>query len=279
MGSGTGWKDFVPSWARHLVGKIRERIATELIKREWYPMREPLTSVSFHSNLGYDDQDDINATLPIINGYTAGSYQRIAVLWQQVRYLDRYKIPGALVECGVWRGGAAATMAIAHLRSSPHPTRRIHLFDSFQGLPEPSAIDGAAASALAGGRTSGAMRTIDQYVAAPEVSRKLIVEQAGYPAELLEYHVGWFEQTGPAAAKTIGPIALLRLDGDWYESTKICLDNLYSLVAPNGVVVIDDYGHFLGCHRAVDEFIEKLPYPIMLHHIDYTGRYWIKPAA
>jgi len=80
----------------------------------------------------------------------------------------------------------------------------------------------------------------------------------------------------PIESKRMGPIALLRLDGDWYESTKICLDGLYNHVVPGGVVVIDDYGHWEGCRRAVDEFIAGSKHPIFLNHIDYTGRYWIK---
>ena len=248
-----------------------------LMRGGWYPSRTPLNSALSKSHLGYDEESDVNAIVPLVCDYTSASYARIATLWQQVRYLDRYAIAGALVECGVWKGGTVATMALAHLKSFSKPTRRIHLFDSFEGLPEPRAMDGDEALLLSGGKKSGAMRSINQYAASAEISRNLLVKELGYPENLLSYHPGWFEKTVPNSGARIGPIALLRLDGDWYESTKICLENLYDAVVPNGVVVVDDYGHFTGCRQAVDEFIAGLTHPIMLNYIDYSARYWIKP--
>ena len=90
-------------------------------------------------------------------------------------------------------------------------------------------------------------------------------------------HQGWFQDTVPRDAAAVGPIALLRLDGDWYDSTKVCLEGLYPSVVKYGSIVVDDYGHFEGCRKAVDEFVADLGYPVMLHHVDYSGRYWIKP--
>jgi O-methyltransferase len=81
----------------------------------------------------------------------------------------------------------------------------------------------------------------------------------------------------PRAASSIDEIALLRLDSDWYESTRECLEYLYPKVAKNGVIVIDDYGSWKGCRRAGDEFLSSLGEPIMLHYIDSSGRYWLKP--
>ncbi|MGO9602013.1 MAG: TylF/MycF/NovP-related O-methyltransferase [Candidatus Binataceae bacterium] len=238
-----------------------------------------LSPAFFDAHLGFDGETEINAILPLVSNFTLLSYQRIATLWQQVRYLDRRGIPGALVECGVWKGGAAATMALAHLKSSPTPSRHLHLFDSFAGLPEPRAIDGPNAVAVANGNVAGGMRPINKLVAAINVSRELIAGTIGYPQRLMAYHVGWFADTVGEAAPSIGPIALLHLDGDWYDSTKVCLDALYPLVSSGGIVVIDDYGHFEGCRRAVDEFISRLPHAVLLNHIDYSGRYWIKPDS
>jgi O-methyltransferase len=76
----------------------------------------------------------------------------------------------------------------------------------------------------------------------------------GIPQERSVFHVGWFQDTVPAAAREIPKIAILRIDGDWYDSTKVCLEHLYDLVSPNGYVIIDDYNTFSGCHDAVDEF-------------------------
>jgi hypothetical protein len=81
-----------------------------------------------------------------------------------------------------------------------------------------------------------------------------------------------------ADSPALSEIALLRVDGDWCASTKICLDHLYPKVVKYGVVVIDDYGHFEGSRRVVDEFLASLDHPVMLHHIDYTARCWVKPV-
>jgi len=85
----------------------------------------------------------------------------------------------------------------------------------------------------------------------------------------------WFEQTLAADKSTVGTIALLRFDGDLYESARVCLEQLYGQVVPGGIVVIDDYFQYQGCRRAVDEFMRQLP-PTMLHPVDSNAIYWIK---
>ncbi len=104
-----------------------------------------------------------------------------------------------------------------------------------------------------------------------------MLEKICYPQSLVCHHVGWFQETIPRDASSIGEIALLRLAGAWYESTRLLLQHLYSKVVSKAVVAIADYGAFDGSRRAVDEFISTQPTPIMLHHIDSAGRYWIKP--
>jgi O-methyltransferase len=209
-----------------------------------------------------------------VAGHTLVSWERLWSLWWQVAYLDRAAIPGALVECGVAMGGAAGMMALAHMASVNPPTRALHLFDSFRGIHEPLEIDGARAAADAGGRVGGALTPV-QKGTSPMVSRELLVKTCGYRESLLCYHVGWFQETLPKESASVGPIALLRLDCDWYESTRLCLEWLYNQVSPGGLVVVDDYGHYEGCRKAVDEFMAKLPHTL-LHQIDYTGVYWVK---
>jgi O-methyltransferase len=206
------------------------------------------------------------------------SFERAATLWQQMRYLDRHQIEGAMVECGVWKGGAVGLSALAHLASAAPPRRHLHLFDSFNGLPEPDEeLDGHKAVQLSNGRASGRLQSTNVLVAGIEDSKTLLESIIGYPKELIHYHRGWFQDTIPRDANTIGAIALLRMDGDWYESTAICIKYLYPKVAKNGIVVIDDYGHFEGCRRAIDEFLAKEACPIFLNHVDYACRYFIKP--
>lgn len=88
--------------------------------------------------LGYDDEKPAREAIQIVENYTMISVQRLITLWQQVKHVDRHQIPGCFVECGTWRGGACGMMALAHLKFTPHPNRHLHLFDSFEGLPEPS---------------------------------------------------------------------------------------------------------------------------------------------
>jgi O-methyltransferase len=230
-----------------------------------------------YPTLHYDEEDLAREALETVDAFTMTSYPRMVTLWQQVRYLDRVGIPGSLVECGTWRGGACGMMALAH-QTRGTPTRAIHLFDSFVGLPEPLAEkDGSAATQYAGGKATGALNSIRRCVASLEDNERLLGEIIGYPRELTVYHVGWFEETVPAAVHEVDPIALLRIDGDWYESTRVCLRHLYPVVSPGGIVVIDDYGRWMGCRRAVDEFLAELERTPFLNHIDGTGRYLIVP--
>jgi hypothetical protein len=263
-----------------MLDRVRTAAGERLGGRGWRPARAtPLRDGFLRAEFGIDEEVEIKAAVRRVRGNTMTSFERLATLWQQVRYLDRYAIGGALVECGTWRGGSVGMMALAHLASEPTPSRQIHLFDSFEGLPEPTAKDGTKAARYAGGRVTGALDTIDACVAPLVDNRALLEGSIGYPTELLTYHQGWFQETVPAAAPSLGPIALLRLDGDWYESTVVCLEHLYPFVPPGGVVVIDDYGHWEGARRAVDEFVAGLHEPVLLGHIDHTGRYWVRQVS
>ena len=272
------WRSSIPAWAKGPLRRVRESLLFRpMVTLGWRPARSiPVAPVYLRGDYGFEDEERIKAAVAIVHEYTHVSFEALATLWQQVRFVDKYRIPGALVECGVWRGGAVGLMALAHMSSAP-PARHLHLFDSFQGLPEPRAeFDGAIGRRLAGESVNGVLQPIDQVAAPLADSEQLLSDRIRYPERLTHYHVGWFQDTLPRDKDSIGEIALLRIDGDWYESTKVCLEHLYSKVVSNGVVIIDDYGHFEGCRRAVDEFIASQPVPIMLHHIDYTARYWIK---
>jgi len=180
------------------------------------------------------------------------------------------EIDGAFVECGVARGGCSAVMAL--IAKDEGKKRVTWMFDSFQGLPSQTDKDGIQkpirhknrrANDLAEGYCLG---TYD------EVVYWMVVE-------LQLCHVifikGWFNDTLPKRKDVVGPIAVLRLDGDWYESTKCCLENLYGNVVKGGYVIIDDY-QLVGCKQAVDEFLAKQnPVPEMEY--DANGRaYWRK---
>jgi O-methyltransferase len=263
-----------------MVARVADRVARPLAARLGlrHARATPLDHLESVPLFGYDEEAEARADALTVRSHTMGSYERLVSLWQQVRYADRRDVPGALVECGVWKGGCVGMMALAHLRSQPTVPRRLHLFDSFEGLPEPDrAVDGALATDYSHHHDSGALKPIDQCVGPLDENRHLLEDIVGYPTDRISYHVGWFEETVARDAPAIGPIAVLRLDGDWYSSTRVCLENLYPLVSSGGVVVIDDYGQWEGCRKAVDEYLAKIGESPLLGHIDYTARYFVKP--
>jgi len=263
--------------------KIRKRIRKAL---EAWGLKKP-KQTDEGAPLGYDFEEDARALIPIVRKYTMTNLPRLITLYQQVRYCEEACIPGALVECGVWKGGAVGLMALANLKLST-ARRDLHLFDAFTEICEPDeAVDGARAVQEArawsrNGGTQGRLRPLTGVYDAfggpgtLEENRNLLENIISYNPDRIQYHEGWFQETLPAKASTIGPIALLRLDGDLYASTKVCLEHLYDQVVPGGVVIIDDYGAYEGCRKAVDEFIATRGLKIFLSHVDTDCRYWIK---
>lgn len=165
-------------------------------------------------------------------------------------------VPGSFVECGVWKGGAAVLGALRFRdRGSLRP---VWMFDSFEGLPPPTPVDGPAAAAWARDVEGPSYH---DNCSADEAQVRRTVARYGLDAHVVK---GWFDQTLPAERERIGSIALLRIDGDWYDSVRCCLDALYDNVSPGGWVVFDDYFDWDGCAIAVHEFLaeRKLPHRI-----------------
>ncbi len=163
----------------------------------------------------------------------------------------REDIEGAIVECGVFAGTQVAAMAYGSSRyEHGRPTRPVHLFDSFQGIPEAGPNDDDSITSLIG---AGEGRLVTTGVSACSVAQvKQHMKEWGIDESRLFYHEGWFEETGPVSG--IDKIAVLRLDGDLYSSTKVCLEHLYPKVVDGGFVIIDDYA-LNGCKKAVHEYL------------------------
>jgi len=202
------------------------------------------------------------------------STARCRSLWDVCQKIIKQKIPGAFVECGVWRGGSALIMGLVARRHDP--VRPLHLFDSFEGLPEPGAEDGARALEYSEGNAGGKLVSIAKCDATLEYVRTVLLEKARLSAADIFFHKGWFQDTLPAEAKKIGRIAVLRLDGDWYESTKICLEHLYPLLSKNGVIILDDYFCWEGCRKAVDEYRHQHAISDPIVRVDRECVLWIK---
>jgi hypothetical protein len=170
------------------------------------------------------------------------------------------RVPGDLVECGVAQGGSALLIGILNERFG-NPPRRLWLFDSYEGLPEPTLED------YRGGKTGTHVRPLPKgsCLGTIEDVRRLLFQQHGLSDRYVQLVKGWFQDTLPVTHDRIESIALLRLDGDWYESTKVCLENLYDKVSAGGFVILDDYFSCYGCKRATDEFLasRKQEFPIV----------------
>jgi hypothetical protein len=206
---------------------------------------------------------------------TMTSIERLYALYKAVEHVIRHDIPGDFVECGVWRGGSVMMMALA--LQGFGATRRIHCFDTFEGMPPPTSADVRhetgedAAEILArvpkeDGDHMWAMAALDLV--------RQNVGSTGYPTDLVWYHKGLVEETVPAYAPET--ISLLRLDTDWYESTKHELMHLYPRLASGGVLIIDDYGFWRGARRATDEYLAECQANLFLSRIDDTGRIGVR---
>ncbi len=208
-----------------------------------------------------------------VGPYTLTSPERIMALRAAVEHVCRARVPGALVECGVWRGGSAMVMALTLLRLGV-TDRDLFLYDTYTHMPEPEADD----VDLFG---TSAADFYDEAVAA-EAFRYLSIEEVraaiastGYPMARVHLVAGMVEDTIPAQAPEA--IALLRLDTDWYRSTAHEMHHLWPRLSRGGILIVDDYGHFMGAKKAVDEHFAGLDDPPMLHRIDFTGRLVVKP--
>lgn len=210
-----------------------------------------------------------------VKNYTATSPERVHALIEAVTYIEKRKIDGALVECGVWKGGSAMAMLLA-LQHMGSTERDIYLYDTFSGMSPPSAVD-IAFNGQAALHTFSATKNADDtstwYCAPLEEARRNILS-TGYPREKIHFIKGKVEDTLPETIPS--SVALLRLDTDWYESTKHELVYLFPRVSPHGVLIIDDYGHWQGAKTAVDEYLAEQHLQLFLHRIDYTGRLVIK---
>jgi hypothetical protein len=167
-------------------------------------------------------------------------------------------------------------MALA-LRAFGAPQRVLHCFDTFEGMPPPGAsdirhADGAPATAI----LAAAPKNEDSlyWAASPLETVRGNLAATGYPLEHIRFIKGKVEDTLPAHLPE--RIALLRLDTDWYASTRHELIHLYPRLAEGGVIIIDDYGFWRGARRAVDEYLAESGARLLLNRIDETGRIGVK---
>ncbi|GAC1654525.1 MAG: hypothetical protein NVS4B3_18620 [Gemmatimonadaceae bacterium] len=212
--------------------------------------------------------------------YTMTGIPRLQALIEGVRYCVRREVPGSFVECGVWRGGSILAI-ILMLQNLEVADRDVYLYDTFEGMTEPtesdvSRFDGSALKVWRQAERRR-VRPFEFFFNAERFNEGAVREMilsTGYPSERIHFVKGRVEDTLPDRAPE--RLALLRLDTDWYESTRHELHHLYPRLADGGVMIIDDYGHWAGARRAVDEYFENEAPPPLLHWIDYTARIAVK---
>ncbi|WP_381798027.1 TylF/MycF/NovP-related O-methyltransferase [Streptomyces niveus] len=220
-----------------------------------------------------DYDDEAKEIIRAVKPFTMTSPERLNAFILATRHVVRHNIPGDIVECGVWRGGSMQACAKT-LLALGETDRGLHLFDTFEGMPPPTAEDlrrdGKSAEDLLAAQ--GKDRPIWAVASLEDV-------QAGfgnvpYPGERVHYVQGLVEDTVPQQAPE--QISILRLDTDWYASTKHELEFLYPRLVSGGVLLIDDYGYWQGSRQAVDEFLEKTGERLLMLRMD-EGRIAVKP--
>ena len=221
----------------------------------------------------FDDEDVqiINSVKP----YTMTNAERIFSLIQSVRYVVKNNIPGDIVECGVWRGGSMMATAKTLLQLN-NKEKQLYLFDTFEGMTKPEKIDVSQSNLIASEEFNNTKVDSDSstWCRASLEDVKSNLFSIGYDKEKIHFIKGKVENTLPS--DEIKTISILRLDTDWYKSTKHELIHLFPKISKGGVLIIDDYGFWQGAKKAVDEYISENNIQILLNRIDNTGRIAVK---
>ena len=203
--------------------------------------------------------------------YTLTSMERCYSLYKAIQYITKGDILGDIVECGVWRGGSAMLAALTLIKSQ-QTHRKIYLYDTYEGMPEPTDKD----IDIHGVPYRLLWKKEKEFLSVSLDEVKKNIFSTGYPKENIIFVKGMVQDTIPNTVPK--QIALLRLDTDLYESTYHELFHLYPKTTSQGVIIIDDYGHFQGSQEATEKYLSQNPQKVLLHRIDYSCRIWIKPS-
>jgi len=246
-------------WARHWAGRLGRRLGYEVV---------PVGPAA-------DMEPAFRPIYEAARPFTMGTTERLYALFKAVEHVEALGVKGAIVECGVWRGGSAMCCALA-LRALGSTQRDLYLYDTFTGMAEPGPRDtdfrGRSALDIWRRATHG---EVTDWCLATEAEARTNVLSTGYPADRITLVPGRVEDTIPAVAPK--EIAVLRLDTDWYDSTHHELVHLFPRLSVGGVLIVDDYGYWRGAREATDEYLRECGARLLLCRIDHAARQGVKP--
>jgi O-methyltransferase len=227
----------------------------------------------------FDMEEEFFGIFEKCKEYTMTSMGKMYGIFKSIEYIEKHGIEGDIVECGVWRGGSSmnAALSLLHFKSS---RRKIYLYDTYEGMPQPGEKDVDIFDQKASDLLTGCERcksTSDDptnYWARVDIDEvRLNMSLTNYPEEKIFFVKGKVEDTIPETIPD--KIAVLRLDTDWYESTYHVLTQLFPAISPGGVLILDDYGYWKGARGAVDRYFKENKIPILLNRLD-DGRIAVK---
>ncbi|MDJ0847544.1 MAG: TylF/MycF/NovP-related O-methyltransferase [Myxococcota bacterium] len=211
-----------------------------------------------------DFDDEAQAIMRRVRPYTLLGPEKLFSLISSVRYVVRHGVPGDLVECGVFRGGAVMAAALT-LESLGVRDRSLFLYDTFSGMTRPTEQDYGLVD------EPDALRDFERLQTGPDSSDwvrasleevRRNVAGVPYPSDRFVFVPGKVEDTLPG--RMPDRVAILRLDTDWYDSTRHEMQHLFPRLVPGGILIVDDYYNWAGNRRAVDEYLEREGIPIFL---------------
>jgi O-methyltransferase len=251
-----------------------KRLVKSLLRRAGYdlaPVQSPRSLREKNPDVTDREWEICSRVAP----FTMLSMERILANIRAMDYVVNHTIPGDIVECGVWRGGSSMAMVLA---VEGHAPKTVWMYDTYAGMTDATDVDLSNAGVSAAKLLAAAKQheipersLVWAFASLEDVRRNM--GMTGYPMNSIRFVEGPVEETIPGRVPE--RIALLRIDTDWYESTRHELIHLYPRLSSGGILIIDDYGHWQGARRAVDEYFQgRGPF---LNRIDYTGRLAVKP--
>ena len=272
-GARTPWRRSLNETLVRLTGYEVRRAITESERAAMAAQRRRRARRQAKYALHRDFDDAAKDIIQTVRHRTMTSSDKLYGLITAVRYVVEHDIPGDVVECGVWRGGSMQAAAMALLQAGS-TSRHLHLFDTFEGMPPPSPVDRRQDGTSAAELLATTERTGPVWAVAGLEDVRQAMDETAYPTDKIHYVQGMVEETVPSQAPE--RISILRLDTDWYESTRHELAHLYPRLSSGGVLIIDDYGYWLGARKATEEFLAETGARLLLTRIS-GGRLAVKP--